>query len=257
MKRGSFRPQHIGVRFGAGGNLPAFRIDTPKGKTALLHGKIDRIDRVADPSGDAAIMDYRLGDPKLAIGMALHGLSLQLLSYLLVLKSAGQAMASEKPMAPAAAFYLPLIRKIESVAHPDDAPTPDHPDFNLKNKPRGILDQRCLPKLDKDLIKTGGASKVVQAFIKKDGHLGKQNNSDVVASDDFRALLAKMLDKLGELADKILSGAIDVLPYKLNDQSPCSRCAYRDVCRFDPAINRYNVLKPIQREQALAEDDDE
>jgi ATP-dependent helicase/nuclease subunit B len=57
--------------------------------------------------------------------------------------------------------------------------------------------------------------------------------------------------KLGELADGILSGKIDVTPYRLNDTSPCPRCEYKSVCRFDPAINRYNHLKPIGREEVF------
>jgi ATP-dependent helicase/nuclease subunit B len=249
LKRGLFRPAHVGTTFGPGGKLPALRIETPSGGEVFLHGKIDRIDRV-ESTGDAAVIDYRLSSAKLPIGMVHHGLSLQLLSYLLVLESNGQKL-SGRNLEPAAAFYLQLLRRIEDVKHPDESHDPDDPRWHLKLKPRGILDRRCLAALDKEL--EAGASDVVQAFITKDGNLGHRNTSDVAETEDFRSLLRFVSAKLGELADGIIGGRIDVLPYRLNDNSPCPRCDYRSVCRFDPAINKYNYLKVISREELVAE----
>jgi ATP-dependent helicase/nuclease subunit B len=177
-------------------------------------------------------------------------LSLQLLTYLLVLESNGTQLSGKK-LDPAAAFYLQLVRRIEDVKHPSETPDPADPKWHLKLKPRGIFDRRCLGGLDREL--SSGQSEVVQAFIKQDGTLGRRNTSDVTESQEFRELLKLVSAKLGELADGILSGRIDVMPYRLNDKSPCPRCEYRSVCRFDPAINRYNHLKPISREELFAE----
>ena len=82
--------------------------------------------------------------------------------------------------------------------------------------------------------------------------LGLRRTSDVVESQEFRDLLKLVASKLGELADGILSGKVDIAPYRLNDASPCSRCDYRSVCRFDPAINRYNVLNTISRDEVIS-----
>ncbi|HSU65594.1 MAG TPA: PD-(D/E)XK nuclease family protein [Tepidisphaeraceae bacterium] len=248
LKRGLFRPQHVGVTFGPGGKLPPLKVKTPSGAEALLRGKIDRIDRV-ESSDDAAVIDYRLGPGKLPVGMVLHGLSLQLVSYLLVLQSNGERLAGRK-LDPAAAFYLQLIRKIEDVKHPGESVDPSDPKWHLAIKPRGIFDQRCLGALDRDF--TSGQSEVVQAFIRQDGMLGRRNTSDVTESKEFREVLRLASAKLGDLADGILSGKIDIAPYRLNDSSPCSRCEYRSVCRFDPAINKYNYLKPISAEEVFA-----
>jgi ATP-dependent helicase/nuclease subunit B len=248
LKRGLFRPRHVGVTFGSGGaGLPALRVSTPRGAEALVHGKIDRVDCV-ESNGDAAVIDYRLGEGRLHIGSVLHGLSLQLLTYLLVLESNGATLAG-KNLDPAAAFYLQLVRRIEDVKHPSEAPEPTDPKWHLKLKPRGLFDRRCLGALDREL--SSGQSEVVQAFIKQDGALGRRNTSDVAESSEFRELLKLVAAKLGELADGILSGKIDVMPYRLNDTSPCPRCEYKSVCRFDPAINRYNHLKPIGRDEVF------
>ena len=251
LKRGLFRPAQVGVTFGDGGILPPFRLTTPAGAQVLLRGKIDRVDRV-ESTADVAVMDYRLQKTTLQVGKVLHGLSLQLLTHLLVLEANGQPIAGKRLEA-AAAFYLPLLRKIEDVNHPSEAPDPADPASRLKLKPRGLFDRRCLGALDREL--QSGSSQVVQAHINKNGELGRRNSSDAAESDEFRRLLNTVAKKLGELADQILSGRIDVKPYRLNNVSPCARCDYRSVCRFDPAINRYNYLNMITREQMAGQVD--
>jgi ATP-dependent helicase/nuclease subunit B len=246
LKRGSFRPSQVGVTFGPGGNLPALNIPTKTGE-AFLEGKIDRVDRV-EGGEDLAVIDYRLGPARLPIQIVPHGLSLQLLTYLLVLEEAGRNIGTG--LKPVAAFYLQLIRKIEDVKHPDESTDPSDPKWHLKLKPRGIFDRRALRVLDKE-IKIGW-SDVVQAFVKQDGTLGHPNKTDALESEDFRVLLDLARRKLAELAEGILSGDVQIAPYRLKDQSPCARCEYHSVCRFDPAINRYNYLPSISRAEALS-----
>lgn len=248
LKRGAFRPTHVGIRFGQGGNMPALILPTRDGGQVLLEGKIDRVDRI-EKGDEVAVIDYRLGAGRLPVGMVLHGLSLQLLSYLLVLESNGQQL-SGRSLQPAAAFYLQLIRRFEDVKHPDEALDPADPKWHLKLKPRGLFDRRYLPALDRELA--GGRSEVVQAYVKQDGSLGHRHNSDAVESDEFRALLKVAAARLAELGEGILSGKIDISPYRLNDKSPCPRCEYRAVCRFDPAINKYNHLSPLSMEDVLS-----
>jgi len=248
LRRGLFRPAHVGVTFGEGGKLPPLSLQTPSGAQLLLDGKIDRIDRV-ESSGDVAVIDYRLGAGRLPVGMVLHGLSLRLLAHLLVLEAAGPQLAG-RTLDPAAAFYLQLVRKLEDVKHPSEALDPSDPKWHLKLKPRGLFDRRCLAALDRDL--STGRSDVVQAYVKQDGSFGYRDNSDVAESEEFRAILRQVAGKLGELADGILSGRIEIAPYRLKETSPCPNCEYQSVCRFDPAINRYNHLSPIDREELMA-----
>jgi ATP-dependent helicase/nuclease subunit B len=247
LKRGLFRPTHVGLTYGPTGNLPPLHIETPAGDV-MVHGKIDRVDRV-DSANEVAAIDYRLGPARLPVGMVRHGLSLQLLASLLVLEAHGQRL-SGRPLEASGAFYHQLIRKIETVDHPEDCVGPTDPTWHLKLKPRGLFDLGALPKFDKDL--TTGTSRVVQAFVKQDGTLGKTNFSDAAPSEDFRALLDLAAAKLAELGAGILSGRIDIAPYRLNDNSPCPHCEFRSVCRFDPAVNKYNFLLPISRDEVFS-----
>jgi ATP-dependent helicase/nuclease subunit B len=247
LRRGTFSPSLVGVRFGPGGTLPALQVETTSGQ-ALLAGKIDRVDRAAGRE-EIAVIDYRLGPSRLPLGLVLHGLSLQLLIQLLVLQENGQRLTGDA-LVPAAAFYLQLVRKIEDVKHPDESTDPADPKWHLRLKPRGIFDRRSLRCLDKEL--QTGWSEVVQAFVRQDGSLGNLHNSDAVESEQFRALLDVARKKLAELTEGILSGDIRIAPYRLNDTSPCPRCEFRSVCRFDPAINRYNYLPSINKAEFFA-----
>ena len=57
--------------------------------------------------------------------------------------------------------------------------------------------------------------------------------------------------KIIDLAEKILSGIIDIRPYRLSGKSPCSYCKYLSVCRFDWQINDYNPLVSLGKRRVL------
>jgi ATP-dependent helicase/nuclease subunit B len=149
-----------------------------------------------------------------------------------------------------AAFYVQLLRDLEKVDHPDDAKSPDDPNFHLRVKPRGVIDAAHRDLVDSQLV--GNASEVVQLFINKDGALGRKNYSDGCENAEFSALLRLVERKLGELTDRILGGDISVAPYRISQISPCPNCEYRSVCRFDVAVNSYRPLDSIKREDVLA-----
>lgn len=248
MRRGQFRPAFTGVEFGETGRLPALRVTTPAGREAVVRGAVDRVDLLPDGQ-HAAVFDYKMSTGALAMQDVYHGLSLQLLTYLLVLQAGGEELAG-KPLTPVAAFYLPLLRRMNDVEHPDEALDPDDPRYPLRVKPRGVFDADFLPAFDSSLDR--GFSDVVSAYVSKDGTLGRRSSSDVAEPAEFAALLAFVRKRIGELADGIVAGVVDVLPYRMNRETPCPRCEYRSVCRFEPSINRYNNLEPIRREDALS-----
>lgn len=245
-QRGKFRPVAANIAFGEGGKLPPLVVHTPAGNDVHLSGKIDRIDATA--SGHAAVVDYKLSGNALDMSGAYYGMSLQLLTYLLVLQHCGQELAGQK-LTPAAAFYVKLLRHLGD-SWPSEALEPDDPRFHLMVKPRGIFDANHVASLDTQL--TGGRSDVVEVHVNKDGGFGFRNRTDVALPDEFAALLAHVERRLGELADEILAGVISISPYRIGKKTPCPRCEYRDVCRFDPVANGYVELRPMKREDILA-----
>lgn len=240
-KRGKFIPWKTELRFGPGKEIGALVLKTSQENTLTLQGRIDRVDRVANEAA-IAVIDYKLNENSLRLDWVYHGLSLQLLTYLIVLNRVGK-------LTPAAAFYVRLLRQLEKVAHPDDATSPDDPLFDLLVKPRGVINLDYASILDAQLGTK--ASEVVNVYVKTDGTLGKKNQSDAVEQDEFAAMLKVVESKLGELTDQILSGRIDVNPYRIATSTPCTYCEFRSLCRFDPSVNKYRHLPPMQREEVL------
>ena len=245
-RRGKYRPRWAGLRFGPNQPL-SHDLTTPAGRTVHLHGRIDRVD-LNDRGTAFIVADYKLTPASLTLDRVYHGLSLQLLTYLLVVRAGGPALVGHK-LAPAAAFLLGVLRSPQSVDSPDDAVPPDDADFHLRHKPRGLIEARALPSLDGG--HTDGGSKVVAAFRKKDGTLGNKHNTDVAEQAEFDALLKLVDRKLGEAADRVVDGGVDVRPFMLGRETPCPRCAYRTVCRFEPDVNRYRILPKLPREDVL------
>jgi ATP-dependent helicase/nuclease subunit B len=213
----------------------------------MLHGKIDRVDLVRDGSA-VAVIDYKMRDSRLELDQVYYGLSLQLLTYLLVLQASGEALFKKK-VTPAAAFYARLLRSLDRIEHPAEALDPNDPVFDLQTKPRGIFDGSHLAKLDATL--ETGASDVVQCHVKKDGSLGDINKSDAADAEAFAALLRFVEQKIVQLADRLIAGVIEARPYRIGNSSPCPNCDFRAVCRFDPGVNRYLVLPKMKRADVL------
>lgn len=251
-RRGEFSPAFTELAFGQatrGGaaSLPGLEITTPAKRKVVLQGKIDRVDLLADEAA-FAVIDYKLHGNRLALDRVYHGLSLQLLTYLLVLRENGEKLIG-RTMRPAAAFYVTLLRQLEDVKHPDDSKCKDEESRDLRTKPRGIFEGNYFKSLDGECAQ--GDSRVVSAFVGKDGTFGKRGSTDVAENAEFTALIEHVRRRIGELTDQILDGRIDLHPYQIGTFSPCPSCEFRPVCRFDPAINRYHHLERFKREEVL------
>src|SRR5206468_1092859 len=160
-------------------------IKTPAGRTAILQGQIDRVDIIADQAA-FAVIDYKLHGNRLMLDRVYHGLALQLLVYLLVLRENGEKLLG-KNMTPAAAFYVRLLRQLDEVKHPDEATADDFPPIDLRTKPRGIFEEGYFPALDSSCTPSS-YSDVVHAYLNKEGGHGKRQQTDVASAREFAAL---------------------------------------------------------------------
>lgn len=245
---GTLRPSRAELVFGAKGDLPPLQLTTPAGNAVSLRGKIDRVD-IDLERARFSVIDYKLRGDALVLGSVYHGLMLQLLTYLLVLESHGEKLAG-KPITPAAALYVKLLRSIESIRDPNEAPDPETPDFHAKTKPRGLIDFGAATALDASLA-SSQESAALAIKTKKDGGLCA-NGNDAVLPEHFQALVAWVSDKIIALSDQIIAGEISVAPYVIAGDTPCATCPYLRVCRFDRLINGYRPLERLTRSEALA-----
>jgi len=54
-------------------------------------------------------------------------------------------------------------------------------------------------------------------------------------------------NKIKEFGQKILSGTIDVNPYKYGKKIACTYCPYKSLCRFDWQINDYAPVREVSK----------
>ena len=116
-----FDPAAAELDFGSkpGARAPAWEIDLGGGHKLSLHGRIDRVDLWRDEnSGDALalVMDYKSSSKKLDKVLVEHGVQLQLLAYLNVLRhwKNPQEVFGVKRLIPAGVFYVNLRGEYKS-----------------------------------------------------------------------------------------------------------------------------------------------
>ena len=243
-RAGRFRPKYANLSFGIDSRgLPALTVRTPAGRTVDLHGRIDRVD-VNELRTAFTVADYRLAPASVSLEKAYYGLSLQLLAYLLVVRDHGAVLNAGTPLVPAAAFLLGLVRPPEAVDHPDV-------DVSQKRRPRRADRRagrrRAGREAGRGRRRLAGGGRVPQ----EDGTAGKANATDTATAAEFAALLKWAERKIGDAADAVVGGDVSVRPYLLGRESPCPRCEYRPVCRFEPGSDPYRVLPPVSRADVL------
>ncbi len=248
---GTTRPRAAELPFGFDPppGLPAIELTTPAGNRVLLRGYIDRVD-LAELGDEllGIVIDYkRTRDKRLKLDEVYHGLSLQLIAYLLVLAEHGVALTG-RPIRPVAGLYVSLAPKYEQVDHPENV-NPREAQGAGTFRPRGLVRADAASALDNAL--ESGWSGAYSIYRKKDGELGHIDDSDAAGGRSFDALLAHTRTKLGELADGILRGDIAVSPYRLGTFSPCSWCPMGSVCRFEMGISDVRFLQTLKRSEVF------
>ncbi|HUW83298.1 MAG TPA: PD-(D/E)XK nuclease family protein [Phycisphaerae bacterium] len=247
----SFRPRGTELVFDDAREaaLPALRVATPKGRTAVVRGRIDRVD-VAQVGRNlaAVVLDYKSSrGRRLDLAEVLHGLALQLLSYLLVLQDHGERWVGE-PLLPVGVFYSPVLGGMRSVACVE--PAHDEEAFQAGPfKPRGVFDAGFLKQLDSEA--GSGRSQRYAAFVKKDGSVGHMDTTDVASRPQLERLLDHVRQQIGRLADAILEGEIGVYPVRLGEWVPCRWCPYGAVCRIEPLMANVRELAKLTRGEVL------
>jgi ATP-dependent helicase/nuclease subunit B len=230
-------------------DLPALELQLPGGDVVLVQGVIDRVDVLAAQDASLGVVfDYKRSiGRRLLLDEVYHGLALQLLAYLLVLRDHGERLTGAK-VVPGGAFYLPLLGRPLRVDHPDDA---DDDDFNpFKTfQPRGVVDFDSVGQLDPTFETGRSAAFAVQRT--KAGAISRMDQSDAVRSGELPMLLRYVRRKMTGLAEQWTSGDISVSPAQLGRMSACARCPYRTVCRIEYAARESRVLSRMSRSEVL------
>jgi ATP-dependent helicase/nuclease subunit B len=241
-----FDPFLVEADFGfEGGSLPAWRIPLSNGRALVLRGRIDRIDLcpTADPNEAlAVVIDYKSSARQLDPVKLYHGLELQLLAYLGVLThlAAAKDVFNVERLLPAGVFYVNLkgaqgSGKTRAAAMDDSGET-----RRQGYQHRGRLNEMALAQFDSRGAARGDQFKYAK---NNDGSLSKRGN-EALNPDDFRALLADIESRLKRIGESIYAGEAEASPFRKGNETACDYCEYRSICRFDPWVEPFRILRP-------------
>jgi ATP-dependent helicase/nuclease subunit B len=227
------------------GELPSWRLDLGDGHALLLRGRIDRVDlcKLDGESALAVVMDYKSSVRKLDATKLHHGLELQLLSYLGVLRHlrSPEKIFGVKQLAPAGVFYVPLSGGGgKTGASRENVLTSgaDERRAAYQHSGRFLADE--LAHFDNHNQSKGDQFK----YSKNKGGEFSARGNDAMSAAEFEALREKVENHLRDYGRRIFDGEIAVSPFRIGRQTACDYCEFRAVCRFDPWTQPFRHLSP-------------
>jgi ATP-dependent helicase/nuclease subunit B len=225
-----FVPRAAQVGFGGRSGRAPLTVPLTRGGEVLISGSIDRVD--VTPDGQRAVAwDYKVsagGAPSLP--RIYHGLSLRVLIHLLVLRDGPEGFD------PSGAFAVGLRAGVGSVSDLDEwrkAKLFSSEEAELgRRKGRGLLNREHLA----DLVPSLSSVEASALFGVRltTGGVPYANAREALTPEQLGILLDHAAETIGKLAERIIEGEILVRPYRLGKVTPCPRCDYAAVCRFDP-----------------------
>jgi len=242
MKNSGFEPFGYEVSFGfEEGDYPPIKVELSTGEIVNLVGRIDRVDKLITEGEEFyRIIDYKSGSKDFKLSDVYYGLQIQLLTYLDAMLRNESEVKSE-PIFPAGILYFKIDDPVIKAKNNLDEEELEKAIMKaLKMKGLLLADTKIIREMDRNIE---GASLVVPASIKKNGELGSR--SSVATAEQFDMLLNHVKENLIKTCEGMLSGEIDIKPYKKKDITPCSYCEFTAVCQFDPTLkeNTYKIIK--------------
>ncbi len=240
IRAGSFRPVGAEVGFGdvhnARENLGPFELTLPDGRVFAVDGKIDRLD-VAEIDGRrmALVFDYKSTTAAARFDWSelYHGLDMQLALYLLAVRATTRQSVDDV----AGAFCMPIQVRPDRAAPGESGTAADRFD----RKARGFFNGEYFQHLDPEAGPRW--SRLYNfAVTAKDGQYGYYPTSAALTPEHFERVLRFTTAMILALVERMVSGEIDVCPYRLGTRAACTICDYKAVCRFDWQINDYRLL---------------
>ena len=217
LKKGEFKVADVEVNFGYDkeNGLPGVYVDDEN----YLRGRIDRID-IAE--NYLRIIDYKTGKKVFKIVNILNGLDLQLLVYMMSVKSGGNDIT------PIGSFYMPLSDELE--------------------KMDGTYEKSNIEKIYEDKFKMNGlivkVNEEVFKLIDKENYDSKNigvidtKNTDILSTEEEQLVNDFAKELISKYIKEIKMGNIKLHPIRYSDtQNECQYCDFKGICKFDESID--------------------
>ena len=228
--------------------LAGIEFELENNQKIQITGKIDRVDIAENEDGKyIRIIDYKSSVKNIDLNEMMAGIQLQLLTYL-------DEITEKEEADPAGILYFNLIEPVIK------AKSRNITDEELENEIRnnfrmnGLIlgDVKVVQMMDKNL--TSGKSKLVPAYIDKNGDISTSKSSSV-NSKEFKILQKQIQKILKQISKEILTGRIDPNPVYIskNKTTPCLYCNYKAICGFNPEFkeNNYKYVPNLNKNDIL------
>lgn len=244
LKKGEFVPEGFEIRFDSHTDAGTLDIPLSESERMRLKGTIDRLDQYEqDDQVFVKVIDYKTGSKKFDLIALYYGLQLQLVVYMEAAVAMKQEKDRTKQVIPAGILYYNIDDPLIPRASGQDAEGVE--DEMLKAlKMNGLVnsDMNIIRLMDKEF---DTASDVIPVALNKDGSLSKK--SSAVPTKQFYKLFDYTSEKIKQIGRDILSGRIDVRPYRRKGKTDaCAYCAYRAVCGFDESVEGYEFRRLME-----------
>jgi ATP-dependent helicase/nuclease subunit B len=241
-----FDPVKVELPFGQEDGPSPWIINLPGGQRLALNGRIDRVDLWTDPESGrrwCVVLDYKSSQKQLDPVLLAHGIQLQLIAYLNVLRNWPDpaSFPEARQAIPAGVFYVNLRGKYnrastraQALADPDAA-------RKAAYRHAGRFDLEALPMLDGRPNPLKGDQ--FNYRLNQDGSINKSSR-EVMNPADFTALLDSVEQNLRGMGAGIFAGNAAVSPFRKGSVKACDQCVCQAVCRIDPWEHAFRILKP-------------
>ena len=222
------------VEFSDTSEIKPINIKLDNGKNVEIIGKIDRVDiGTVNNETFVRIIDYKSSIKKLDMNKVEAGLQIQLITYL-------DAIVEQKDFLPGGALYLGMIDKlVDASSKTSDEEIEKMIKKNYQMKGIIVSDINVIHAMDTSLV--DGTSEIIPVSLNKSGEINNKKSS-VISKEDFNALQKKTMAIINQISKEIMSGKIEIKPYKYNTQSGCDYCKYHTICMFDPSRSDNNYF---------------
>lgn len=229
-KRGLFRPIGFEVGFGPNEKIPGLEVNLEDGRSMNIVGRIDRIDHAVHDNGSLLrILDYKSSSTNLDLSRVYHGLSLQMLTYLDVVLTHSESLIGESAT-PAGVLYFHVHNPMIQNANPlDEDAIVKEVYKEFKTKGLVLANEDVVTLMDGDIA---SHSDLLPVSLKSDGSFMKKSSvAQPEQWDQLRKHVRKMVKKIG---NEIMSGKVEISPYRMGKNSACDFCPQKSVCQFEP-----------------------
>ncbi len=242
----AFDPTAVEVDFGGDdASAPPWALDLGDRKQLALRGRIDRVDLWRGPDGRSAlavVIDYKSSEHRLDPVLVEHGVQLQLLAYLNVLRHWPNPVTrfGVTQLTPAGVFYVNLRGRYERSHTRAESLADEAAAKRNAYQHTGRFDAAELDKFGER--QSGRESSQFNYRVNQNGSLRK-GSVEALERAEFFALLDRVEEQVRQMGREIFAGEAKVDPFRKGKTTACDYCDCRAICRIDPWTHRYRVLK--------------